>query len=129
VTFYLTYEQVLDINKAIGEGGLARDPGAIQAALGRPQATVFGDDAYTGIWEKAAALIHSLARNHGFVEGNKRTAWVATVAFLTYNGCPTRPDFDQDAALELVLAVAEGFRNDIPEIAESLARIVSAGQA
>lgn len=51
-----------------------RDAGAIQAALWRPQATAFGADAYPDVLAKAAALMQSLARSHGFVNGNKRAA-------------------------------------------------------
>ncbi|WP_155769446.1 Fic family protein [Mycobacterium asiaticum] len=50
--------------------------GLLESAVLRPQATTFGDDAYPTTHEKAAALLHSLTRNHPFVDGNKRTAWL-----------------------------------------------------
>lgn len=63
----------------------------------RPQATVFSVDAYTDNFTKAAALLQSLARNHAFVDGNKRTAWAAAWTFLHINGIPLG-DFDVDDA-------------------------------
>ena len=53
---------------------MLRDFGMLDSAVMRPQASAFGDDAYPTIHEKATALLHGLARNHPFVDGNKRTA-------------------------------------------------------
>lgn len=121
MTVYLELDEVLAIHDAIEAPGI-RDIGAIQAALGRPQATAFGEDAYPTIWEKAAALMHSLARNHGWVDGNKRTAWVAAMTFLAVNGHELDPDFDVDAAEALVLAVTEGQLAEVPQIASELVK-------
>jgi death on curing protein len=120
VTVYLTFEQVLAIHDAAAGPSGIRDAGAIQSAVGRPQATVFGEDAYATIWEKAAALLQSLACNHGWVDGNKRTAWVTAFTFLTVNGHPLDPGFDQDAAEEFMVAVAEGRYTDVAVIAGEL---------
>jgi death-on-curing protein len=119
---YLTFEQVLAIHDAAAGLSGIRDAGAIQSAVGRPQATVFGEDAYATIWEKAAALLQSLACNHGWVDGNKRTAWVAAFTFLTLNRHPLDPGFDQDAAEELMVAVAEGRYADVAVIASELVK-------
>jgi death-on-curing protein len=83
---------------------------------------VFGEDAYATIWEKAAALLQSLACNHGWVDGNKRTAWVAAFTFLTVNGHPLDPRFDQDAAEEFMVAVAEGRYTDVAVMAGELVK-------
>jgi death-on-curing protein len=72
---------------------------------------------------KAAALLHSLARNHPLVDGNKRLAWLATYVFCAKNGIELEPD--EDAAYELVVGVAAGNLDDVAEIAavlESFAR-------
>jgi death on curing protein len=122
VTVYLTFEQVLAIHDAAAGPSGIRDAGAIQSAVGRPQATVFGEDAYGSIWEKAAALLQSLARNHGWMDGNKRTAWVAALTFLTVNGHPLDPAFDQDAAEAFMVAVAEGSYADVADIASELVK-------
>ncbi|MGB3230119.1 MAG: Fic family protein, partial [Mycobacterium sp.] len=58
--------------------------GLLDAAVARPQATVFGVDAYPQVWDKAAALLQSLARNHALVDRNKRTAWAAAWTFLCH---------------------------------------------
>ena len=64
-------------------GGAAgvRDPGALEAALFRPQTGYYED-----IVTEAAALIESLAINHPFVDGNKRIAFAAADVFLRING-------------------------------------------
>ncbi|MDZ7883599.1 MAG: type II toxin-antitoxin system death-on-curing family toxin [Mycobacterium sp.] len=67
-----------------------RDFGLVDGAVMRPQASAFGEDAFPTIHEKAAALLHGLARNHPFVTANKRTAWAATALFYMVNG-HTRP--------------------------------------
>lgn len=96
-----------------------RDFGLLASAVARPAATMFGQDAYPGLYEKAAALLHSLARNHALVDGNKRTSWAAAWVFLEVNGERLREPLDEDAAEDLVLAVAQG-KADIPEIAADL---------
>lgn len=123
MTIYLELEEVLAIHDAIEPAQpQIRDIGAIQSALGRPRVTAFGEDAYPTIWEKAAALLHSLACNHGWLEGNKRTAWVATMTFLEINGHPLNPGFDQYEAEELVVDIAESRISDVPAIAAELVK-------
>jgi death-on-curing protein len=119
VTEYLTYEDVIVIHDAIAEPGV-RDAGIIMSAIGRPQQSVFGEDAYPDIWQKAGALLHSLARNHGFVDGNKRTAWVSMETFLMINGERLDPFLSEDDAEAFALDVAEGRADDIPDIAARL---------
>ena len=58
-----------------------RDPGALESAMMRPQLGY-----YDGIIEEAAAMMESLAMNHSFVDGNKRTAFYTTDSFLRMNG-------------------------------------------
>ena len=53
------------------------DYGLIDSALARPRASVFGQGAYPDLHLKVAALLHSLARNHALVDGNKRLAWTS----------------------------------------------------
>jgi death-on-curing protein len=96
-----------------------RDWGLIESALARPRATAFGKDAYPTVWDKAAALMHSLARNHALVDGNKRLGLTASVLLLHKNGVSL--SFGEDEMYDLVIPVAEG-RLDVPEIAESLRR-------
>ena len=125
MTTFLTFEEVLAIHDTVAEPGGIRDAGAIQSAVGRPQATVFGEDAYPTIYEKAGAFLQSLACNHGWVDGNKRTAWVATLTFLTVNDHPLDPGFDQDAAEEFMVAVAEGRYTNVADIVGELVKFTS----
>ena len=122
MTVYVSFEQVVAIHDAVAGPSGIRDAGMIQSAVGRPQATAFGADAYPAIWEKAAALLQSLACNHGWVDGNKRTAWVVAFTFLTVNGHPLDPGFDQDAAEEFMVAVAGGHYKDVADIAGELVK-------
>lgn len=95
-----------------------RDCGLLESALARPQASAFGDDAYPGDHQKAAALMHSLARNHALVDGNKRLALAATIALLGMNGI--RLPVSNDQAYDLVISVATGVLDDVPSIAAVL---------
>lgn len=103
---FLTYEEVLAIADRVLPEVLIRDGGLIASAVLRPQMTVFGADAYPELWDKAAALLHGIACNHGLVDGNKRLAWASTRVFLGLNGY--RLDLSEDQAVDLVLAVASG---------------------
>ena len=87
MTEYLDLEDLLGIARAVaGEDVIVRDYGLLESALARPAATVFGQNAYADLHLKAAALLHSLARNHALVDGNKRLAWTACLTFLAING-------------------------------------------
>jgi len=78
----LNIEELLHVaERVLGEVAV-RDVGLLEAASGRPQATAFGQDAYPDLVTKAAALMHSLARNQALVDGNKRLALAGSLAFL-----------------------------------------------
>lgn len=111
---YLSVEDLVEIAAGIIDGVAVRDAGLLAAAAGRPQVTVFGDDAYPTFSDKAAALLHSLVRNHALVDGNKRLAWAATRGFHLLNGHDLA--YSTDEAEALMLAAAAGDL-DIPEIA------------
>lgn len=87
---YLTPQQILAIHdqaiKRFGGSHGLRDLGLLESAAGRPQATFDGQDLYETIFDKAAALMHSLLKNHPFVDGNKRTAYSSAGIFLMMNG-------------------------------------------
>lgn len=112
--------------RALGIKPVVRDHGLLESALGRPQATAFGEDAYPTIHEKAAALLHSLARNHALVDGNKRLALAATIAFYGLNG--VRLTFTNDEVYELVMSVATGELDDVPRIAAVLEPATAPGR-
>ena len=95
-----------------------RDYGLLEAALARPRATAFGKDAYPGLDAKAAALLHSIARNHALIDGNKRLALAALIAFYGLNG--HRLTLTNDGAYELVMSVAAGQLDTVDDIAAIL---------
>jgi death-on-curing protein len=111
---YLTVSEVEQINESEAGPDNLVDFGRLEAAVLRPQSTVGGEDAYVDPCDKAAALMHSLARNHPFVDGNKRTAAASMIIFLKLNGYGFHAT--QDELVALTTDVAEGFL-DVPQIA------------
>lgn len=123
MTQYLTVEQALRIARvAVGGPIHVRDVGLLEAAVHRPRSSVFGQDAYPDLFTKAAALLHSLARNHPLVDGNRRLAWLATYVFLAKNDVVLDPGDDE--AYDFVVAVAAGTIDELSEIAAVLASFV-----
>lgn len=91
MTDYLTAADVLamhadQIERYGGSYGV-RDHGLLEAALYRPQTGYYAD-----MIEEAAALWESLAQNHPFIDGTKRTAFAATYTFLAINGARLTAD-------------------------------------
>jgi death-on-curing protein len=122
---FLDLDSLLHVAKrTLGTEPEVRDYGLLESALARPQTSAFGEDAYSGIHEKAAALLHSLARNHALVDGNKRLALAATIAFYGMNGM--RLTLTNDEAYDLVIDVATGRLDDVPTIASVLERATEA---
>jgi death-on-curing protein len=120
VTRYVSLEQGLRIARAAMGGPIeVRDLGLLEAALLRPQTSLFGHDAYPDLMAKVAALLHSIVSNHPFVDGNKRAGWLTTYVFLAKNGIELDPA-DDDAAYDLVIAVASGKLTEVEEIADVL---------
>lgn len=107
-TKYLTDNQVILMNGMVinkytpGEPIQLRDSFLLNSAVSRPQQTFAGKDVYPDIFHKAAALFESLVTNHPFVNGNKRTAWLATTVFLRLNGYIYRNE-DQQAVEDFVV--------------------------
>lgn len=116
---YLDLDDLLDIaREAVGNDAAIGDYGLLESALARPRASVFGQDAYADLHLKAAALLHSLARYHALVDGNKRLAWTACRTFLAINGeWISAPEDDR---FEFVIRVATGALPDLDEIGRHL---------
>ena len=116
---YLDLEDLLHIAaRTLGEVSV-RDAGLLESAAARPRSTAFGEHAYPSIHDKAAALLHSLARNHALVDGNKRLALAATIAFYGLDGL--RLTLSNDEAYDLVMAIAAGDLDGVEPIADRLA--------
>ncbi|MFM7597306.1 MAG: type II toxin-antitoxin system death-on-curing family toxin [Actinomycetota bacterium] len=116
---YLTLDELLVIAARVIDGEVAlRDAGLLESAAARPQTTVFGADAYPDLHSKSAALLISICKNHALIDGNKRLALAATIVMLGINGWVLT--MTNDEAYDLVIAVASGDLNDVPEVADRL---------
>ena len=119
MTEYLDLDDLLEIAREAVDGDVVvGDYGLLESTLARPRASVFGQDAYSDVHLKAAALLHSLARNHALVDGNKRLAWTACRTFLAING--QWISAPEDERFDLVIRVATGAVPDLDKIAEHL---------
>jgi death-on-curing protein len=111
MTDYLTVAEVLAMhaNQIARYGGSpgVRDPGLLDAALYRPQTGYYAD-----LIEEAAALWESLAQNHPFLDGNKRTAFAATYTFLAINGVRLTADAQETYVFVAALSDANQFNFD-----------------
>jgi death-on-curing protein len=113
---YLTLPELLYIaGRALGREPQVRDYGLLESAAARPRATAFGCDVYPDVDAKAAALLHSLARSHALVDGNKRLALAAIIAFYGVNG--RRLTLTNDQAYDLVIDVAARHLDSVGDIA------------
>jgi len=116
---YLTLPELVYVaERTLGTDFAVRDYGLLEAALARPQATAFGKDAYPALDSKSADLLHSLARNHALVDGDKGLALAALIAFYGLNG--RRLTLTNDAAYDLVMNVASGQLDTVDDIAAIL---------
>jgi death on curing protein len=116
---FLTLPELLHVgDRTLGPDYSVRDYGLLEAALARPMATAFGKDAYPDLDAKAAALLHSTARNHALIDGNKRLSLAAVIAFYGLNG--RRLTLTNDAAYDLVISVAAGQLDAVDDIAAIL---------
>lgn len=121
---YLTPAELLHVaERATGGEVAVRDRGLLASAAARPRTTVFGEDAYPAVEEKAAALMHSLAHNHALADGNKRLALAGAIAFLGINGY--RLTLSNNDAYDLTVAVAAGELDDVATIAERTGAAIS----
>ena len=118
MTDYLELEDLLTIIERYGLQAV-RDIGLLDSAAHRPQTSLFGDDAYPTLPEKAAVLLESIVRNHPLIDGNKRLGWISAVMLLERNGLRVEAPYDD--AYDMVIGIAEG-RIDYHESAAMLAR-------
>lgn len=115
---YLQVDDLDSIGKALIPGFTVRDWGMLEAAVARPAASALGEDAYPTVHHKAAALLHSIVRNHALVDGNKRLGWAATLLFYGYNAL-WMPELEHEQ-YEFVVSVANGTVFDGAEMAKTL---------
>ena len=107
---FFTLDEVLaihadQIERYGGSFGI-RDQGLLESALAMPEATYSEQDLHPSLYEKAAAYLFHLVKNHPFVDGNKRVGLAVCLAFLGMNDVSVRASDDE--LVELVYALAEG---------------------
>ncbi len=102
MTYYLELEDALQQIAAVGF--YVKDLGLLDSALARPKTTLFGEDAYPTLELKAAAMVHSIIKNHAMVDGNKRTSWFMLSSFLYINGYFI--EMTADEGMEFTLGIA-----------------------
>ena len=115
--------QYLDLESVIAQvqrlSFFVKDPGLLNSALARPRTTIFGEDAYPSLERKAAALMHSIIKNHPMVDGNKRTSWLVLNTFLFINGYFL--EMTTQTAFDLTIGVATD-KLDLRVASEIIAR-------
>ena len=98
----------LDLEDALAQvaflGFMVKDVGLLDSALARPKTSLFGEDAYPDLPTKAAAMMHSLIKNHPLIDGNKRTGWLLFVSFIAINGY--QHTMTSDEAFDLTIGLA-----------------------
>ncbi|NEA51485.1 Fic family protein [Streptomyces sp. SID10815] len=114
---WIHIDEILAIARTVNDTEHSvRDMGLLVSAIERPRTNAFGTELYPTLHEKAAALLHSVARNHALIDGNERTAWLA----MRFNGvsASTAPP-PVSVAGPLVEEVAQD-NIDVPAIAKRL---------
>ncbi len=102
---------VLEANAAVLDAAQPRlhDSALVESAVNQPVQSAGGEEAYPGLFTKIAALGFSLARNHGFADGNKRTAFAIMKITLDWNGHYL--GWSDDTTIIVMSTVAAGYLN------------------
>jgi death-on-curing protein len=120
---FLSLDEVLGIHadqiRVYGGGAGVRDIELLRSALAMPETTFDGEYLHATVFEQAGAYLFHIARNHPFVDGNKRTALMCALVFLGLNG--ERLEAEPDDLYDLVYGVAAG-RVDKAEVTVFLKR-------
>ncbi len=120
---YLDLDDLINLaSRLLGTKLKIRDIGLLGSAAARPQTALFGEDAYPDLWTKAAALLHSIVKNHALVDGNKRLGWLACAVFLEINGV-TVTTIPNDDVFRFVMDVTTG-NHEIDELAAALRQLL-----
>lgn len=116
---FLTLDDLIELaRRLLGNPPPIRDVGLLGSATARPRTTVGGQDAYSTVWLKGAALLQSVVNNHALIDGNKRLGWLATAVFLELNHA-SAAGATNDAVYDLMVHVATSSLT-VEEIAASL---------
>lgn len=110
MTKFLTVDEVIQLHDRVCPEPLI-DRGKLEGAVGRPQASFDGVFLHQSIYSQASVLMHGICDAHAFLDGNKRTAWVATLTFMEINGV-TIVDVPPETMSDYVKEVAEGVHTE-----------------
>lgn len=123
MTKYLTVGQVIRFHDELLHrfGGLPgiRDMNLLQSSLENPKNSFMGIEMYASVFQKAAAYLYSITKNHPFNDGNKRTAFVAALAFLRANQAKIRFKFSDLEPIVVGVANGDISREDLAIFFES----------
>lgn len=129
MTYFLTEQQVLEIHEAVIEqfGGLTgiRDIELLRSAIEQPQAKMFGDFLHPSIFDKAAAYLFHLCKNHAFLDGNKRTSLSCALLFLQSNGYSFHGNHHELVEFVVTVANSNSTKFDIAHFFETHCRKIS----
>lgn len=115
----LSLDDLMEVaRRGAGPDVCVRDVGLLSAAIARVEARALGRDVYTGVEERAAALLHSLATTAPLAHGNRPFAWLATAVYLARSGRPST--LTEAQAVALVTDVLTGRVESVAAIAERL---------
>jgi death-on-curing protein len=122
MTRYVTFDGLVAYHREVmaehGQPATLMWPEKLAAAVERPKTEAFGEEAFSTPAEKAAVLLQSIVIGHPFMDGNKRTALGAMLAFLEINSVPL--DVEEDALYDFVIAVTTGELREVAAIAGRL---------
>ncbi|WP_119326308.1 type II toxin-antitoxin system death-on-curing family toxin [Companilactobacillus musae] len=112
---YLTEEEFVAINELVLKHSNSKSigiqyPQGLDLVVNQPRQVVFGKELYPNIWIKAAFIIQKITKKHIFIDGNKRTALLSGLTFLSINGIEL--NFSTDDGESLILNVTNGSDND-----------------
>ncbi|CAJ1192558.1 type II toxin-antitoxin system death-on-curing family toxin [Companilactobacillus paralimentarius] len=112
---YLTEKEFIAINELVLKRSNSKSigiqyPQGLDLVVNQPKQVVFGKELYPNIWIKAAFIIQKITKKHIFIDGNKRTALLSGLTFLSINGIEL--NFSTDDGESLILNVTNGSDND-----------------
>ena len=122
---YLTAAELAAVNRRVLERSGQKYQGiqystGLSLVVAQPQMVVFGHELYSTLWLKAAYIIQKVTKKHIFVDGNKRTAYLATLLFLRKNGWVLRLNADEGEALIIQLTLADDNEDEMKKIVRLL---------
>jgi death-on-curing protein len=127
---YLSRDDLLYLHDALiaRYGGIrgVRDEGILDSCLAQPKMSVFDVERFPTLIEKAAAYCFFVVRNHPFLDGNKRTGFVAALHFLRINNVKVR--FDEDEMYDVIVGIAKG-EVSVDDLAALIALAVARAEA